>query len=79
LIAADDYRRAVDLEPIRGSRLTPGRALDAGELAALFRACAANSVLQHTMRVTARFLGKHQLMRSNSPRASSKCATLFGE
>jgi len=40
LIEAEDYRRAVDLEPVRGSRLPRGRALDAGELAALFRACA---------------------------------------
>jgi len=40
LIAAEDYRRAIDLEPVRGSRLPRGRALDAGELAALFRVCA---------------------------------------
>jgi site-specific recombinase XerD len=40
LMGADDYRRAVDLEPVRGSRLPRGRALDAGELAALFRVCA---------------------------------------
>jgi site-specific recombinase XerD len=40
LVEAETYRRAVDLEPVRGSRLPRGRALDAGELAALFRACA---------------------------------------
>jgi site-specific recombinase XerD len=39
LLDAEEYRRAVDLEPVRGSRLPRGRALDAGELAALFRAC----------------------------------------
>jgi hypothetical protein len=38
LMEAEVYRRGVDLEPVRGSRLPRGRALDAGELAALFRA-----------------------------------------
>ena len=43
LLAGDDYRRAVDLAPIRGAALPRGRALDSGELRALFAACAANS------------------------------------
>lgn len=38
----EDYRRAIDLEPIRGSRLPRGRALEAGELDRLFQACAAD-------------------------------------
>lgn len=36
---AADYHRAVDLEPVRGSRLPRGRALSSGELRALFLAC----------------------------------------
>ena len=40
LMEAEAYRCAVDLEPVRGSRLPRGRALDAGELVALFRVCA---------------------------------------
>jgi len=43
LLAGDDYRRAVDLAPIRGAALPRGRALDSGELRALFAACAADS------------------------------------
>lgn len=42
LTAADDYERAADLAPVRGERLPRGRALDAGELRALFRSCAAD-------------------------------------
>lgn len=40
LMDAETYRRAIDVEPARGSRLPRGRALDAGELTALFRVCA---------------------------------------
>lgn len=40
LMDADAYRRAADLETVRGSRLPSGRALTPGELRALFRACA---------------------------------------
>jgi integrase len=43
LVAGDDYRRAVDLAPIRGAALPRGRALDSGELRALFSACATDS------------------------------------
>lgn len=39
---ADEYRRAIDLAPVRGERLPRGRALPAGELRALFAACAAD-------------------------------------
>ena len=42
LMDAETYRRAIDVEPVRGSRLPRGRALDTGELAALFRVCAAD-------------------------------------
>ena len=37
---AEDYQRAVDLDAIKGERLPPGRALNIGELTALFQACA---------------------------------------
>lgn len=37
---ADDYQRAIDLEPIRGSRLPAGRSIAEAELAALLRGCA---------------------------------------
>lgn len=38
-IPAEDYQRAVDLKPVRGSTLPAGRGLDAGEVKALFVAC----------------------------------------
>lgn len=39
---AEDYHRAVELEPVRGSALPRGRALEQFEVAALFRACGAD-------------------------------------
>ena len=39
-MSTDDYQRAVDVGNVRGSRLPAGRALDGGELRALFDACA---------------------------------------
>ena len=42
LVAADDYQRAVDLAAVRGSTLPAGRALQPGEIRALFVACAAD-------------------------------------
>ena len=36
---ADDFHRAADVPPVRGSRLPPGRSIERGELYALFRAC----------------------------------------
>ncbi len=38
-MSADDLQRAADVPPARGSRLPPGRAVDRGELYALFRTC----------------------------------------
>jgi site-specific recombinase XerD len=38
--SADDYRQAVDLEPIRGSRLPRGHALSRGDVRELFEVCA---------------------------------------
>jgi site-specific recombinase XerD len=38
-VGVEDYQRAADLEPVRGSRLLRGRALDGGEVKALFDGC----------------------------------------
>ncbi len=38
-MSAEDLARAVDVEPVRGSTLLRGRALEAHEVAALFAAC----------------------------------------
>ncbi len=38
-MTADDLQRAADVPPARGSRLPPGRAVERGELYALFRLC----------------------------------------
>jgi site-specific recombinase XerD len=40
LMSAEDYRRASDLELVRGQTLPRGRALSQGELRELFKACA---------------------------------------
>lgn len=40
LVDAENYRRAADLETVRGSTLLAGRELTPGELASLFRTCA---------------------------------------
>jgi len=42
LMGAEDHARAIDLEPVRGSRLPRGRALDRGELLALVATCKAD-------------------------------------
>jgi site-specific recombinase XerD len=39
-VPAEDYARAADLPPVRGSSLPHGRALSIGELATLFEGCA---------------------------------------
>lgn len=39
LIDAEEYRRAVDLRPIRGESLLKGRALELGEIRGLMEAC----------------------------------------
>jgi integrase/recombinase XerD len=38
-VSAEEFQRASDLEPVRGSRLPRGRALQPGEVRALFAAC----------------------------------------
>jgi site-specific recombinase XerD len=38
-VSAENFSRAADLEPVRGSRLPRGRALQPGEVRALFAAC----------------------------------------
>lgn len=40
LLPAEEYQRAVDLAPIRGTRVMPGRALASEEVRALFLNCA---------------------------------------
>jgi integrase len=42
LTTSEDYRRAADLEAVKGESLPPGRALNAGELKALLGACSAD-------------------------------------
>jgi len=42
LVTSEDYRRAADLEAVKGESLPPGRALSAGELKALLSACSAD-------------------------------------
>jgi integrase/recombinase XerD len=42
LTTSEDYRRAADLEAVKGESLPPGRALTAGELKALLGACSAD-------------------------------------
>ena len=43
LIDSEDYQRALAVRNVKGSRLPAGRALDGGELQALFKACADGS------------------------------------
>lgn len=38
-MSAEDYGRAADVPPVRGSRLPPGRSIERGELYDLFRIC----------------------------------------
>lgn len=40
LLTAEEYQRAISIKPVKGSRLPAGRALPAGEIRTLFRACA---------------------------------------
>lgn len=42
LMDAESYHRAVDLQPVRGSTLPKGRALEGGELRSLFVACSSD-------------------------------------
>ena len=42
LITSEDYRRAADLEAVKGESLPPGRALSSGELKALLGVCSAD-------------------------------------
>ena len=43
LMDTEEYTRAADVGGVKGSRLPRGRALDAGELAALFAACTSDA------------------------------------
>jgi site-specific recombinase XerD len=42
LVTSEDYRRAADLEAVKGESLPPGRALTSGELKSLLGACSAD-------------------------------------
>jgi site-specific recombinase XerD len=39
LMTTDDYHRAIDIEPVKATKLPRGRALEGGELRELFKAC----------------------------------------
>jgi hypothetical protein len=43
LMTADERDRASDIEPVRGTRLPPGRSIPRGELRSLFEVCAAEA------------------------------------
>jgi hypothetical protein len=43
LMTADESDRASDVEPVRGTRLPPGRSIPRGELRSLFEVCAAEA------------------------------------
>jgi site-specific recombinase XerD len=68
LMSADDYQAAIDLEPIRGEALPAGRSLSAGELRALFEACAADPAPARGLRDAAALalLYQGQLRRSEA-------------
>jgi len=40
LLSAEDFHRAIDVKPLKGSTIAKGRALETGEVASLFAACA---------------------------------------
>jgi integrase/recombinase XerD len=48
-VTAEDFSRAADLEPVRGSRLPRGRALQPGEIRSLFTACEGDDIRKPAM------------------------------
>ena len=52
-ISTEDYQRAIDFKPLRGETLPAGRAISAGELRALFDACAGDIYKDGSRRPTA--------------------------
>jgi integrase/recombinase XerD len=79
LMSAEDYQRSADLAPIRGTRLPRGRALPAGELRALFAACALSSSSGADTGRTQRQAERHkQRQLARAVRDAALLALLYG-
>lgn len=63
LMSADERDRACDVEPVRGTRLPPGRSIPRGELRSLFETCAEEA--------------KHPRMRARGVRDAAMLALLY--
>jgi len=64
MMDAEDFHRAVDLEPVRGNSLPRGRALEENEIAALFHICQRDPSPRGPRDATVLALGLYGLRRS---------------
>jgi integrase len=64
MMNAEDFHRAVDLEPVRGNSLPRGRALEDNEIAALFHICQRDQSARGPRDATVIALGLYGLRRS---------------